>query len=123
MGMSACFRPLHLRNAGFKARELKATGLGPGELKHIGFSATDLRNAGFSSSALRMTGQFLVSQPNSIPNFTPGKVKSAPRQLGNMTPRVRHFTDERVKISTGLRTNDNIITELTQKKPLDRTLN
>jgi hypothetical protein len=101
--MVKAFKPLALRHAGYSAHELRRGGLGPAHLKRIGFSASELRNAGFSTPSVKSMNQHLYQRPDTVPHFDFKKLASAPQQNGHMTPRIRHFADDQVKVSTGNR--------------------
>ena len=101
--MVKAFKPLDLRHAGYTVHELRHGGLGPASLKRIGYSSVDLRNAGFSRASIGSMNQHLYQRPDTVPHFDFKKLASAPQQNGHMTPRIRHFADDQVKVSTGNR--------------------
>jgi len=45
----------------------------------------------------------LKEKPDTVPHFDFRKLKTAPKVSGHTTPRVRHFSDDVVKLSRGLR--------------------
>merc|ERR550537_2128900 len=101
--MTKAFKPLELRHAGYSARDLRDGGLGPAELKRVGYSSAELHNAGFSAVAIKAINRKLTEKPDTVPHFDFRKLKTAPKVSAHNTPRVRHFSDDVVKVSRGLR--------------------
>merc|ERR1719420_910446 len=101
--MTKAFKPLELRHAGYSARDLRNGGLGPAELKRVGYSSAELHNAGFSSTSIKAMNRNLTEKPDIVPHFDLRKLKTAPKASGHTTPRVRHFSDDVVKVSRGMR--------------------
>jgi hypothetical protein len=101
--MTKAFKPLELRHAGYSARDLRDGGLGPAELKRVGYSSAELHNAGFSSTSIKAMNRNLTEKPDIVPHFDFRKMKTAPQASGHTTPRVRHFSDDVVKLSRGVR--------------------
>jgi Ca2+-binding EF-hand superfamily protein len=101
--MTKAFKPLELRHAGYSARDLRDGGLGPAELKRVGYSSAELHNAGFSAVAIKAMNRKLTEKPDIVPHFDCRKLKTAPKIGGHTTPRVRHFSDDVVKLSRGFR--------------------
>jgi Ca2+-binding EF-hand superfamily protein len=101
--MTKAFKPLELRHAGYSAKDLRYGGLGAAQLKRIGYSSSELRNAGFSAVAVKSMNEHMSARPDTVPHFDFRKLASAPRVPGHMTPRIRHFADDKVKLSRGAR--------------------
>jgi ribosomal protein L13E len=97
--MTKAFKALDLRHAGYTALELRAGGLGPAKLKRIGYSSSELRNAGFSSPSVTSMNRHISQRPDTVPHFDYRKLSTAPKMSGHMTPRIRHFADDSVKVS------------------------
>ena len=96
--MTKVFKPLNLRHAGYSAKEMRSAGLGPAQLKRVGYSASELRNAGCSSGAVKSMNKSLSERPDTVPHFDYRKLQSSPKMSGQCTPRIRHFTDDVLKV-------------------------